>query len=215
VSAGSGGNAGDAIAAFVLAGGKSSRMGRDKALLDVGGEPVIVRTVRLAASVASSVKVVGGADALRELRLDVIGDRWPGAGPLGGIATALGASDSEWNLLLACDLPFVTREWLEYLAARARKSAKDAVVPSGEHDAEPLCAMYRKRCELEAREAVERGELKVQKFIATLAGSGRVEAVERGEWKRFDSSGRLFKNMNAPRDYEETVAELGGGRAKT
>ncbi len=207
-------DAGDTIAAFVLAGGKSSRMGRDKALLDVGGEPVIVRTVRLAASVASPVKVAGGTEVLRELRLDVIQDRWPGAGPLGGIATALGASEAEWNLMLACDLPFVTREWLEYLTMRARNSAKDAVVPFGEHGAEALCAVYRRRCEAEAREAVKRGELKVQKFIATLAGSGRVEAVERCEWKRFDSSGRLFKNMNAPRDYEETVAELGGGRAK-
>lgn len=189
-------------------------MGRDKARLEVGGEPVIVRTVRLVASVARSVRVVGGAKSLRGLPLDIIDDRWQGAGPLGGIATALGTTEAEWNVVLACDLPHLTQEWLEYLAARAENSQKDAVVPFGERGAEPLCAVYRKRCQADARQAVECGELKVQNFIAMLKAAGRLEAVEPAEWKRFDSSGRLFKNMNAPSDYAETVTELGGGRAK-
>jgi molybdenum cofactor guanylyltransferase len=202
------------VAAFVLAGGKSSRMGRDKALLEIGGQTLIERTVRLAESVAGTVGVVGGAKLFEGFSFEVIEDGWPGTGPLGGIATALGASGAEWNLVLACDLPYLTRDWVAYLAGRARSSTTDAVVPESERGFEPLCAMYRKKCEAEARDAVERGRLRVQDFVTRLRDEHRLEAVEPAEWKRFDSDGRLFKNMNESTDYEEAKAALGARQGK-
>jgi molybdopterin-guanine dinucleotide biosynthesis protein A len=201
---------GAGIAVFVLAGGKSSRMGRDKALLEIAGEPLIVRTVRLAHTVADPVRVVGGATRFAPLALDTIEDDTPGQGPLGGIATALRTTAAEWNLILACDLPYLTRRWLEYLTSLSQKSPADAVVPCNRRqNYEPLCALYRKRCAADAASAVRAGHLKVQEFIASLHSAGRLESVEPAEWKRFDSTGRLFKNMNEPADYDGARRALG------
>ncbi|MFZ0522642.1 MAG: molybdenum cofactor guanylyltransferase [Candidatus Acidiferrales bacterium] len=192
------------IAGFILGGGKSSRMGEDKGLLEIDGAAVIARTVRVVESVAGSARVVGGVDVYRGLGFQAIADDWPGAGPLGGIATALRASEAEWNLIVACDLPYLTRPWLEFLAERGRASAADAVVPMNEGGAEPLCAMYRTRCEPAIRAALEQGTRKVTESLARL----RVEYLEPAEWKCFDSEGLLFKNMNTPADYEEAKTRL-------
>src|SRR5271156_5541718 len=100
------------VAGFILAGGASSRMGRDKALLELGGVPLIVRTARLVESVVGSATVVGDSAAFRALGLRTIADDWPGTGPLGGIATALRASSAPWSLVVACDLPDLTEAWL-------------------------------------------------------------------------------------------------------
>lgn len=192
------------IAAFILGGGESSRMGVAKGLLEIEGVAVIVRTVRLVESVADSARVVGGVEMYRGLGLHAIVDDWPGAGPLGGIATALPASRAEWNLIVACDLPYLTRAWLEFLAERARASAVDAVVPMNVRGAEPLCAMYHARCEAAIRGALEEGTRKVTEGLARIC----VEYLEPAEWKCFDSEGLLFKNMNTPADYEEAKTRL-------
>jgi molybdopterin-guanine dinucleotide biosynthesis protein A len=194
------------IEAFILAGGESSRMGRDKALLELGGEALIVRTTRLVESAADRCSVVGDSVRLEGLELDVIEDEFPGAGPLGGIATALRASGAEWNLIVACDLPYLTAEWLEFLIGRSVRSGGDAVLPMNERGAEPLCAMYHKRAENAIRAALDRGVRKVTDGLAEV----RIEFVEPAEWKGFDSDGLLFKNMNSPADYEEAKSRLDG-----
>jgi molybdenum cofactor guanylyltransferase len=201
------------IGGFILAGGESSRMGRDKALLELGGGMLIARTANLIISVTSNCMIVGEAKRFdsacgngeRQMNgLRVIPDEFPGGGPLGGIATALHASTAEWNLIVACDLPYLTREWLEYLIERAMKSSSDAVLPMNERGAEPLCAMYRKQAEREIRSALARGTRKVTDGLAALP----TEFIEPREWKRFDSDGLLFKNMNSPEDYEEAKARF-------
>jgi molybdenum cofactor guanylyltransferase len=193
------------IAAFILAGGESSRMGRDKALLELGGMPLILRTARLVEAAAGPPAVIGNPEAYEPLGLRLIADDWPGAGPLGGIATALRASDAPWSLVVACDLPYLTRDWLEYLIARALASQMDAVVPMNALGAEPLCAIYHKRAEPAISSALERGTRKVTDGLKDV----RIEAIAPTEWKAFDSEGLLFKNMNSPEDYEEARAKLG------
>ena len=180
-------------------------MGRDKALLELGGAPLVVRTTRLVESVVGRPTIVGEAGAYRELGLRVLADDWPSAGPLGAIATALRASESPWNLIVACDLPHLTREWLEYLVHRALGTQGDAVLPMSTGGAEPLCAMYHKRCEAAIRAALERGTRKVTEGLKELL----VEMIGPLEWKSFDSEGLLFKNMNSPEDYEAARARLG------
>jgi molybdenum cofactor guanylyltransferase len=200
------------IAGFILAGGESSRMGVDKGLLEIAGVPMIARAARLVESVVGSpVVVVGTPEKYRGLGLRAIADDWPGCGPLGGIATALHASNAEWNLIVACDLPYLTREWLEYLLQRARDSAEEAVVarnltPANRRGAEPLCAMYHRGSEPELRRALQRGVRKVTDGLAEL----RVEMIEPAKWKGFDSDGLLFKNVNTPADYEEAKAKFAG-----
>jgi molybdopterin-guanine dinucleotide biosynthesis protein A len=193
------------IGGFILAGGESSRMGRDKALLELDGAPLIVRVARLVESVAGRPIVVGAPERFSGLGLEVVADDFPAAGPLGGIATALRTSRSQWNLIVACDLPYLTKTWLEYLVARGQSSAGDAVLPMNERGAEPLCAMYQTRCEPVIRAALERGTRKVTDGLVGL----RVENIEPEEWKAFDSESFLFKNMNSPADYEEAKTKLG------
>jgi molybdopterin-guanine dinucleotide biosynthesis protein A len=182
-------------------------MGRDKALLELGGAPLIVRTARLVESVAGPAIVVGDSAAFRSLGLRTLADDWPGEGPLGGIATALRAATAPWSLVVACDLPYLTKPWLEYAVARALASQADAVIPMNVSGTEPLCAVYHRRAEPGIRRALTGGNKKVKDAIASL----RVEIIEPAEWKAFDSEGYLFKNMNSPADYEEARARLGGG----
>lgn len=179
-------------------------MGVDKGLLEIDGVAVILRTARLVEMVAGPACVVGGVEMYRGSGLRAIADDWPGAGPLGGIVTALRASEAEWNLIVACDLPYLTRLWLEFLVERARASAADAVVPINVRGAEPLCAMYRTRCEAALRATLDEGTRKVTDGLTRV----RVEYLEPAEWKCFDSEGLLFKNMNTPADYEEAKTRL-------
>lgn len=199
------------FAGFVLAGGRSSRMGRDKALLEIDGFTMLNRAIDLMRKVGIAPAVVGSfGELLRETGVRVIPDDWPGAGPLGGIATALRESQARWSLVIACDMPYLTGEWLEYLAGRAAGSDAHAVVPMNERGPEPMCGAYEKGAEPVIRAALENGTRKVRDGLAKL----RIDYIERAEWKGFDSDGLLFKNMNTPADYDEAKARLIGRPTK-
>lgn len=189
----------DQVAAFVLAGGASTRMGRDKALLELGGEPMLVRTGRLAAPHVASVAVVAPAERYAGLGLPLLPDRWPGAGPLGGIATVLNATDADWNLILSCDLPYLNSEWLTWFIPRAANSPAQVVAPESQRGLEPLAALYHRACRETLTAAVEKGVRRVSEGLAEVL----VERVRASEWEALNLPGRLFDNMNTPEDYEE------------
>lgn len=194
----------DQVAGFILAGGSSTRMGRDKALLEIGGVPLLVRTARLLEPLAASVTVVGTPDRYAHLGLRVVPDDYPaGTGPLGGIATALRISTAEWNLVAGCDLPYLSEEWLDWLMARALASRADAIVPETPQGLEPLCAMYRSRCATTLAAAVAKGVRKVTDGFAGLA----MERITPADWGA-RSSAFLFTNMNTPQDYKEAKRRL-------
>jgi molybdopterin-guanine dinucleotide biosynthesis protein A len=197
----------DGIAGYILAGGQSSRMGRDKAMLAPGGTPLLMRTATLLAPLAGPPIIVGPPTRYSALGYDVIPDDAPSIGPLGGIATALRHSNQPWNLIVGCDLPFLTSLWLDYLIGRAVESNADAVIPQSDAGAEPLCAMYRKTCVTTLLAAIAQGTRKVTDAFAGL----KIDAVTPREWKPFDESGHLFKNMNTPEDFEEAGAILEDG----
>ena len=190
------------IGAFVLAGGASSRMGRAKGLLTFGGKPLVVHMARLLESAGVPV-IVGPAGAYGGMGFRVVGDDRRNLGPLGGICTALRVTTHGWNLMVGCDLPFLTREWLEFLVSRAMDSPAEVVIPLNERGYEPLCAMYRKRAHQAIEAALGRGVRKVTDGLADLT----LAPIEPSEWKAFDSRGRLFKNVNTPADYEQARAE--------
>jgi molybdopterin-guanine dinucleotide biosynthesis protein A len=195
------------IAAYVLAGGASRRFGRDKARAEIGGKPMVVRMCELAGGVAADVSVVAPKGRYEGLCVRIVADRWPGAGPLGGIATALlhtaGAGhDCAWNLIVGCDLPFLTQEWITDLAKCAALSCAQAVIPQTAQGLEPLCACYRTEAGPVLAAAVERGVRKVTDGLGALTQ----ERLDEAHWKRFDTSGRLFQNMNTPEEYETACA---------
>jgi molybdopterin-guanine dinucleotide biosynthesis protein A len=190
---------------YVLAGGASSRFGRDKALSEAGGVVMLERMLRLVrGSGIEEVRVVGAAQKYSGFGAMCIEDKWPGEGPLGGIVTALenarkDLKASDWSLIVSCDMPFLTREWLAFLCRRAAGSDAQVVVARSEHGMEPLCACWQTDAAPVLRGGFEHGVRKVTGGIEVL----RAEVLDEGEWKRFDSAGRLFWNMNTPADYEE------------
>src|SRR5712692_5293052 len=136
------------VAGYVLAGGGSTRFGRDKALAEVGGTPMLERMIELLQSVTKQVKIVAARSKYAAFGAELVEDRWPGEGPLGGIITALedaakSAARREWNLIVSCDLPFLTADWLRFLDERAAKSNALALLPHSAGGPEPLCACYR------------------------------------------------------------------------
>ena len=187
------------VAAFVLAGGASERMGQDKALLELGGVPMVMRASQLAQSYVASIAIVAPRERYAQLDLRILPDRWPGAGPLGGIATALGSTSAEWNLILGCDLPYLTSEWIAWLISHALESPAHAVVPETRRGLEPLAGMYHQSCGRVLTGAVERGVRRVTEGLSEIL----FERVSAAEWRELDPMGTLFENMNTPEDYAE------------
>jgi molybdenum cofactor guanylyltransferase len=192
------------VAGYVLAGGGSTRFGRDKALVEVGGTPMLERMVELLRGVTRGAKIVATANKYETFGVAVVEDRWPGEGPLGGIITALedaarSPARPEWNLILSCDMPFLTRDWLAFLGERAGRSKAQVVFPNSASGPEPLCACWQTAGAAKLRSGFESGVRKVTAGIALL----RAEVLDEADWKRFDGAGRLFWNMNTAADHEE------------
>jgi molybdopterin-guanine dinucleotide biosynthesis protein A len=187
-----------------MAGGGSSRFGRDKALVELGGKPMLARMAGLLQNVTKSVNVVAASGKYDAFGFGVVADCWPNEGPLGGIITALentAVTDPgcEWNLIVSCDMPFLTEALLKYLIGRAEASAADVVLPRSAGGPEPLCACWRTGAVKTLRPAFERSVRKVMDGVKQL----KAEILDETDWKRFDSAGRLFWNMNTAEDFEE------------
>lgn len=200
------------VGGYVLAGGASSRFGEDKALAKVDGVPMLELMIDLVMSVTKEVVIIGPRERYEEFGVEIIRDQWPGEGPLGGIITALEVTAKsparcEWNLIVSCDMPFLSREWLTFLVLRAEASTADVVLPHSASGPEPLCACWRTRAAQTLRSAFEQGVRKVMEGVGHL----KAEVLDEKDWKRFDSAGRLFWNMNTPADYEEARRILEAG----
>ena len=178
-------------AGFVLVGGKSSRMGRDKALLPFRGGALVEHVARAVAAAAGTVTLVGPHGPYAHLGFPILADRHPGLGPLGAIETALTATSAEWNLVVACDMPEVTVPMLTKLIEDAEASGADCFLPVGPAGLpEPLCAVYHRRCLAAIDAALQSG---VRKVTAALAGL-RVAGCSLPE-----STG--FQNVNTPLEW--------------
>jgi molybdopterin-guanine dinucleotide biosynthesis protein A len=192
------------VRGYVLAGGGSRRFGRDKALVEIDGKPMITRMCELLAGVAGEVRVVAAPGKYANLGIASVADRWPREGPLGGIITALqqsAADDAqrEWNVVLSCDLPFLTREWMAFLVRRAAESDAQVVLPRSQHGLEPLCACYKTDASQALQAIFDAGVRKVTQALQEV----KTEVLDETEWKRFGSAGRLFWNINTAAEYED------------
>ena len=200
------------IAAFIIAGGASSRMGRPKGLLEIAGEPLIVRTARMVAPLVTDVAIVGSPQLYAGTGLRTLADRdvpgqdgmGPVQTPLTGIVTALHTTIVPWNLILACDLPYLTADWVDWLLARAMASRAQIVIPRNSRGLEPLAAVYRRECGVPLMDALGRGVRKVTDAIAEL----QLEESQESDWSKYDPLGRVLKNMNTPSDYESARKAL-------
>lgn len=175
-------------AGWVLAGGESSRMGRDKALLNLSGIPLVLRAAHAAAEVCGSVSLVGDPAKYSALGFSVVADRFTGMGPAAGIEAALAATKADWNLILACDMPSLNAAILESLFTGEADCSLPRY-PDGK--VEPLCAVYHRRCHAHIRAALEKGVRKVTGALEGLAL--RYVPV---------TSEEPFTNLNTPEDVE-------------
>ncbi len=175
---------------FVLAGGGSTRMGRDKAFLPLDDSTLIEQIAARVLQVAGPVTLVGPRKRYCRLGYPVIEDRIAGCGPLGGVFSALSVTRADWNLILACDMPSVTPEFLDALFRAAEIAGADCVVPKTAAGLDPLCAVYHRRCRDLAGAAIARNALKMHDFVSDL------RAIT---WPVIDPS--LLANMNTPEEW--------------
>lgn len=177
-------------AGYVLTGGASRRMGRDKALLPYRGTVLAAWVASVVEEAAGSVSLVGGGKKYLHLGYPVLEESYGGMGPLSGIEAALGRG-ADWSLVVACDMAGLDGGRLRELFDAAERGDALAVYGSGSGGrAEPLCAVYHRDCLPAVRQMLAAGELKVQTLLS------RINALA---W----SAGWLdqLRNINTPGDW--------------
>jgi molybdenum cofactor guanylyltransferase len=199
------------VAGYVLAGGKSTRMGRDKALLQLGGRTggrtMVQRVAEAVEQSAGNATLIGDPAKYGRLGYPVIPDLRQGCGPLAGIESALTHSTCEWNLILACDLANSGTEFLKSLCLQALNlqapnpgtlnpdEAFDCLVPQGpDGRLQPLCAMYRRVCLAPISRALDQGVRRVTDAVTGL----RVFVRTVGDLAP-------FQNLNTPEDWNRYI----------
>jgi len=187
------------LTGFLLAGGKSGRMGRDKAFVPFQGKTLLDRALSTLRTVTPEIVLVGPRDKFAAYGT-VVEDVFPSAGPLAGIHAALRVTDTDLNLLFAVDLPLVTPDLLRYLIGRAENSHALVTVPRTADGWQPLCAIYRKTFADEAESALRQGRNKVDALFTPQI----VEVVTEQQLSAAGFSSGLFKNVNTPDDLEES-----------
>ena len=184
------------LQAFILAGGQSRRMGRDKSQLLLENQTFTDRIAETLLEIAESVTLVGSRQT--NARYAVAPDVYPESGALGGVHAALAACRTEWAIVVACDLPFVTAELFNYLASL--RDGHDAVVPlQPDGRPQPLSSLYRiEPCLQRATELIEAGKRRPLDLLELV----NTRWVPFNELRNLDQAERFFVNINTPDDYD-------------
>lgn len=174
-------------------------MGTDKAMLPVGGVPVIRRIIEEMSPIGPVLVVTNHPERYRWLEVPMVRDREPGRGPLAGLHAGLSASGCETNMVVACDMPFASRKTATWLLSRLGKAY--ACVPTLGGRMHPLFAVYRRSCLPILARHLQEGHLQVRRFLeevpthyAPLEESGLGDEAEKCVW-----------NMNRPEDYRRAL----------
>ncbi len=199
------------VSGIVLAGGMSRRLGRNKALEPIGGEPLVCRVIRRLSSAAGQIVVVVNDERrARELPLPstakVVRDAYPDGGSLGGIFTGLRAAEGQWGFVVACDMPFLNLELLEHLLGSTE--GFDAVVPVVQGRPEPTHAAYSKACLPHIERRLIDNDLKIARFFDDV----RVNLVPEDDVRRLDPELLSFFNVNTQDDLDRALALVAEGR---
>jgi molybdenum cofactor guanylyltransferase len=186
------------VTAFILAGGRSSRMGRDKAFLQLGGRSLLERALEAARAVAAEVRIVGQKEKFSS-HAPVVEDVYPGRGPLAGIHAALRSSGTELNLVLGVDTPFIDARFLHHLIDQASASGAVVTVPRIAGQNQPLCAVYRREFAEMAEESLQVGHNKIDSLFEKTS----LRIVDEAEMQRLAFDPGMFDNLNTPEDLDQ------------
>jgi len=202
------------VSCIVLAGGKGLRLGRDKASESVGDISLLQRVVSLISFFDSDIIIVtatgeqASSHSINYPKLRIVADTYSGKGPLGGIFTGLTASSSVYNLVVACDMPFLNQALLRYMVQIS--AGFDLVVPRLGRLVEPLHAVYSKGCLAPIERLIKQDTLSVSELFALV----KVRYVEAEEMGRFDPEHLSFFNINSEADLQRTRDLIGNGNDK-
>jgi len=183
------------VSAFVLAGGKSTRMGTNKAFVLLDGRTLLARMLDVARSLTAEVAIVGDPSKFAAFA-PVIEDVFPACGPLGGIHAALRASQTELNVILAVDIPFISTALVNYVLSRAKNSEATVTLPRSAGGLQPLCAVYRRGFADLAEAALRAGKNKID----ALFDETNMLAISEQEMNGAGFSAIVFRNLNTPQD---------------
>lgn len=195
------------LTGFVLAGGKSSRMGRDKAVLTLHGRTLLETSLAALRQVAREVFILGPPE-LYGGYAPAVPDIFPGCGPLGGIQAALSYSTTRFNLIVAVDTPFLSSDFLAYLADRALVSTAMVTLPEIGGYLEPVCAVYTREFLPIAEAALRRGDHK----ITPLLPERETLVIREPELAQFAFAAEMFENLNTPEDLARAERRSPGER---
>ncbi len=199
------------VTGIILAGGMSRRLGRDKAIEPVGGEPLIKRVLdRMSQISGQTVVVVADEERASVLPLPksakVAVDIYPDSGSLGGIFTGLTAADMPWGIVVACDMPFLNVELFQHMLCL--REGYDAVVPVLGGRPEPTHSIYGKACLPHMERRLQNRQLKIAGFFDDV----RVKLVPEEVVDTFDPDGLSFFNINTQEDLDRALALAEEGR---
>ena len=186
-------------AGFVLAGGKSSRMGVDKTFVEFRGQTLIERALLTVSRVCERTIIVGDPAKFRNDSTTygpAVADIFQGCGPLAGIHAALASSEADLNLVLAVDMPMVSSDLLKFIFRSAEKSDAIVTVPRTGAGLQPLCAVYRREFLGPAQEALRSGKYKIDAVFSGLS----TLVLEPSQLIDAGFSERMFFNVNTPQD---------------
>lgn len=201
------------VTGIILAGGKSKRMGVNKALLDVNGKKNIERIKNELLKTTNKVIVIANTPSLYTfLNVPIVTDIMKEKGPLAGIHSGLIASSTEWNLFVACDLPFfnerIANFFVELINKDERMKDADAVIPYITGQKHPLVALYNKRIVSNIEDNLKNNKL----VIATVLDALNVVEITENDFIRYgmtmEEIDDAFFNMNRPEDYEYVKNKL-------
>ena len=188
----------------ILAGGHARRLGglsKAGLILQPGGASVLDRQLtRLRRVVDRTIIIANDAERFSGTGVPVIPDVVPGHGALGGLYTAVHAG-TEWTLVVACDMPFVSEPLLAHLVSVGKSS--DIAIPRTARGYEPLCATYSRRSAVELRRLIEEKRFRLSD-VARIPGL-TIREVGSDELERFGPEDVLFFNLNTPDDHARAV----------
>lgn len=192
--------------AFVLAGGQSSRMGCDKALLQCSGETLLQRALATARQACGRALICGSRVLYGDFG-EVVEDIVPGCGPLGGIHAALHATQSDLNFMLSVDMPLMQAAFLRWLLAEAHSGEQMITAPEALSRWQPLCAVYKRHVVGLVDEAIAKHDYKVTRLFRRTA----TRVVAENEIRAAGFGPGIFTNVNTPEEYESLQRENSTG----
>lgn len=182
------------ISGFILAGGKSSRMGTNKAMLEINNESMLTRMIRFIAPFCANIAISGEGVGYDDFNVEIIPDFFTGYGPIAGLYSSLKYSSTEWNLVVSVDSPFLNKELINLLLVNI--GPFDCIIPQHSNGVEPLIGLYHKRALPALKKQIEFGDYKLSRLLSAL-NTNFVDCdylVEKYP--------RLFMNLNYPEDYQ-------------